>query len=98
MIKKIFTLFKLARKIAKSDIPNIVSKFQEPPIIIKLLFKILSFSFTKKKRIEESKNEGERFYHSHSLKEKLKKIRTKGKDYQFLLSQWVLLLSNSDNF
>ena len=37
MIKKIFTLFKLARKIAKSDIPNIVSKFQELPLIIKLL-------------------------------------------------------------
>ena len=78
MIKKIFTLFKLARKIAKSDIPNIVSKFQEPPIIIKLLFKILSFSFTKKKE--------------------LKKAKMKGKDYQFLLSQWVLLLSNLDNF
>ena len=59
MIKKIFTLFKLARKIAKSDIPNIVSKFQELPLIIKLLFKILSFSFTKRK-IEESKDEGER--------------------------------------
>ena len=59
MIKKIFTLFKLARKIAKSDIPNIVSKFQELPLIIKLLFKILSFSFTKRK-IEENKNEGER--------------------------------------
>ena len=60
MIKKIFTLFKLARKIAKSDIPNVVYKFQEPPFIIKLLFKILSFSFTKKKRFEESKSEGER--------------------------------------
>ena len=35
MIKKIITLFKLGRKIAKSDILNIVSKFQEPPLIIK---------------------------------------------------------------
>jgi len=29
MIKKLITLFKLGRKVAKSDILNIVSKFQE---------------------------------------------------------------------
>ena len=49
MIKKIITLFKLGRKIAKSDILNIVSKFQEPPLIIKILFKILSFSIVSQK-------------------------------------------------
>ena len=42
MIKKLITLFKLGRKVAKSDILNIVSKFQEPPVAIKILFKILS--------------------------------------------------------
>ncbi len=60
MIKKITTLFKLGRKIAKSNILNIVSKFQEPPLAIKLLFKILSFSFSTKKEINIKKNEGQR--------------------------------------
>ena len=60
MIKKLITLFKLGRKVARSDILNIVSKFQEPPLIIKLLFKILSFSFSPKKQIDTNKNEGER--------------------------------------
>ena len=60
MIKKIIILFKLGRKVAKSDILNIISKFQEPPWMIKILFKILSFSFFKKKFVESSKDEGER--------------------------------------
>ena len=51
MIKKLITLFKLGRKMAKSDILNIVSKFQEPPLTIKVLFKILSFSFSEKKSL-----------------------------------------------
>ena len=49
MIKKLITFFKLGRKIAKSDILNIASKFQQPPLIIKIIFKILSFSFSQKK-------------------------------------------------
>ena len=49
MIKKIVTLFKLGRKVAKSDILKIISKFQEPPIVVKILFKILAFSFSEKK-------------------------------------------------
>ena len=60
MIKKIVTLFKLGRKIAKSDILKITSKFQEPPIIVKILFKILALSFSKKDQINFNKNEGER--------------------------------------
>ena len=60
MIKKLITLFKLGRKIAKSDILNITSKFQEPPLIIKILFKILSFSFSSKKQLDLNKDEGER--------------------------------------
>ena len=60
MIKKLFTLFKLVRKIAKSDILNITSKFHEPPLGVKLLFKILSFSFSPKNQNEINKNEGER--------------------------------------
>ena len=61
MIKKIITLFKLGRKIAKSDILNIISKFQKPPLPIIILFKILSFSFSSdKKENENKKDEGER--------------------------------------
>ena len=64
MIKKIITLFKLGRKIAKSDILNIISKFQKPPLIIKILFKILSFSIISQKKIEVTQDEGERLSNS----------------------------------
>ncbi len=60
MIKKIITLFRIGRKIAKSDILNITSKFKKPPLIIKILFRILSFSLTSKKNIDVNKDEGER--------------------------------------
>ncbi len=60
MIKKLVILFKLGRKIANSDILNIVSKFKEPPLAIKILFKMLSFSFSPKKQINLNKDEGER--------------------------------------
>ena len=64
MLKKIITLFILGRKIAKSDILNITSKFHEPPLIVKILFKILSFSFSPKKQININKDEGERLSNS----------------------------------
>ena len=64
MIKKLITLFKLGRKVAKSDILKITSKFQEPPVIIKILFKILSFSFSRNKQINVGNNEGERLSNS----------------------------------
>ncbi len=64
MIKKVITLFKLSRKIAKSDILNITSKFKKPPIVIKIIFKILSFSFSKKKKIDIEKDEGVRLSNS----------------------------------
>ena len=60
MIKKLIILFKLGRKVAKSDILNIVSKFQKPPLAIKILFKILSFSLSEKKQENNNKDEGER--------------------------------------
>jgi len=64
MLKKIIILFKIGRKVAKSDILNIVSKFKKPPLFLKLLFKILSFSFSTKKQIDFNKDEGERLSHS----------------------------------
>ena len=60
MIKKIITLFKLGRKVAKSDILKIASKFKKPPIAVTILFQILSFSFSKKEQKDLNKNEGER--------------------------------------
>ena len=64
MIKKIITLFKLGRKVAKSDILSITSKFKEPPLLIKILFKVLSFSLVTKKNSEIIKDEGERLSNS----------------------------------
>ena len=60
MIKKLLTLFKLGRKLAKSDALNIVSKFNKPPTIIKILFNLLSFSFFNSKINNYNTNEGER--------------------------------------
>ena len=60
MIKKIFILFKLGRKLAKSDILNVVSKFKTPPLAIKILFKILSFSFSSSQKLNLNVSEGER--------------------------------------
>ena len=60
MIKRFFILFKLGRKIAKSDILDIVSKFQKTPLVINIFFKILSFSFSKKKESDLNKDTGER--------------------------------------
>ena len=64
MITKLITLFKLGRKIAKSDILNITSKFQEPPLAVKILFKILAFSFSTKKQMSIEISEGERLSRS----------------------------------
>ena len=64
MVKKLIILFKLGRKVAKSDILNIVSKFQEPPLAIRIIFKILSFSFFQKKIVDIKIDEGERLSNS----------------------------------
>ena len=64
MIKKLIILFKLGKKVARSDILNIFSKFHKPPLAIKVLFKILSFSFSPKKLNDSNKNEGERLSNS----------------------------------
>ena len=60
MIKKLITLFRLGRKVAKSDILKITSRFKEPPLAIKILFKVLSFSFSKKMEINPNEDEGEK--------------------------------------
>ena len=47
MIKKIFTLIKIVRKIALSDALKVVSKIHQPPLLIKLFINLLSISFKK---------------------------------------------------
>ena len=47
MIKKIFTLFKIARTLAVSDALKIIYKFHKPPLFIRVFFKIFSLSFNK---------------------------------------------------
>ena len=64
MIKKLITLFKLGRKIAKSDILNIASKFKKPPVAITILFQLLSISFAKNNQQKLNTNEGERLSNS----------------------------------
>ncbi|OUX45666.1 MAG: 2-polyprenylphenol 6-hydroxylase [Candidatus Pelagibacter sp. TMED275] len=48
MIKKILTLFKIGRKLAKSDALKVVSKFHKPPKILEFFFYLMSFSLTNK--------------------------------------------------
>ena len=65
MIKKIITLFKIARKIAQSDIINIASKFHKIPKIIKFFSYILGFSFSNSKIIHNKNiNEEEKLCNS----------------------------------
>ena len=60
MINKLITLFKLGRKIAKSDILKIASKFKKPPLAVTILFQILSISFEKKEQNNLIEDDGER--------------------------------------
>ena len=60
MIKKLIILFKLGRKVAKSDILKIISKFKEPPLSVKIFFKILALSISEKKQMNNNKDEGEK--------------------------------------
>ena len=64
MIKKLFILFKLGRKLAQSDALKIISKFNKPPTIVKVFFHFLSFSFSKKNDINFNIDEGKRLSNS----------------------------------
>jgi len=64
MIKKLFTLFKLGRKLTKSDALTIATKFTKPPLAIKMLFNLLSFSFTKNQQVNQNDSEGKRLSNS----------------------------------
>ena len=64
MFKRLITLFKLGRKLAKSDVLTILSKFNKPPLLISIIFKLLSFSFIKKDVSFDNLSEGEKLSNS----------------------------------
>ena len=65
MIKKVITLLKIARKIAQSDLINIISKFHEIPKIVNFFAYILSFSFSQTNKLNyKNINEEEKLCNS----------------------------------
>ena len=64
MINKIITLFRIARKLSQSDAIKIISKFHEPPKIIKFFFYLLSFSFLNSKNGDNNLNEEQKLCNS----------------------------------
>ncbi len=64
MIKRLYTLFKLGRKIAKSEAIVIATKFHEPPFLIKIFFKIIGFSFSKKNELNQIRSEEKKLSNS----------------------------------
>ncbi len=64
MINKIITLIKIARKLSQSEALKIISKFHEPPKIVKFFSYLLSFSFSNQKKESNNLNEEERLCNS----------------------------------
>ena len=64
MLRKIFILFRIARRLAKSDALEIISKIHKPPLIIKTLLNIFSFSFSKKTDSSNDKSEEDKLCES----------------------------------
>ena len=60
MLKKIILLFKIARKLGKSDALNIISDVYKPSIFIKIFFLIFGFELRKNLTIDKSKTPGQR--------------------------------------
>ena len=60
MIKKLFILFKISRKLALSDALKVISKFHQPPLIIKILVNLFSISFSKNKKQSNKLNDEEK--------------------------------------
>ncbi len=60
MINKIYTLIKIARKVALSDALKVISKIHQPPFFIKLCLNILSISFKKKNNLNNNQSDEEK--------------------------------------
>tara|TARA_Y100000816_G_C26104762_1_gene586644 strand:+ start:390 stop:1958 length:1569 start_codon:yes stop_codon:yes gene_type:complete len=64
MFKRFFTLFKIGRTLATSDALKIIYKVHQPPMIIKIIFKVFSISFFTKKSQEKYLTDEERLCYS----------------------------------
>ena len=64
MIKKVFILFKIARKLALSDALKIFYKIHKPPLLIKVFFDLLAISFSNKNNTEIKYDDGEKLCNS----------------------------------
>ena len=51
MIKNLYLIFKIGRKLAESNIIDSFAKIYKPPLLIKILFDILGFSLKKKQNL-----------------------------------------------
>ena len=64
MLKKITILFRIARKLGKSDALHIISKSYNPPLFIKVFFAIFGFELNKKTNIDQNRTEGQKLTNS----------------------------------
>ena len=64
MLKKIFILLRIARRLAVSDAVEIISKIHQPPFAIRILLKILSISFTTKNVSSNNKSDEDKLCES----------------------------------
>ena len=64
MLKKIFILFRIARKLAISDAVEIISRIHQPPLIIRVLLNIFAFSFSKKNDQTNNKSDDDKLCES----------------------------------
>ena len=63
MFKKIYILFKIARKLSKSEALKVISKIHQPPKLIIFLFNLLSISLSNTTR-KDDQSEEEKFCNS----------------------------------
>ena len=60
MLKKIITLFRIGRTLALSDALSVIYKVHKPPTSIKIIFGLLSITFSKKKQENRNLSDEER--------------------------------------
>ncbi len=64
MLKKIITLFRIGRTLALSDALSVIYKVHKPPTSIKIIFGLLSITFSKKKQENRNLSDEERLCNS----------------------------------
>ncbi len=64
MVKKLFILIKILRKLALSDALKIISKFHKPPFLVKIFLNLFSISFSKNSNQSNRLSDEERLCNS----------------------------------